>query len=261
MKHTLHGTATVQDKFIGPATITAKYGVCVATLRRWAEDGKLECRRCPGGKRLYRMADVAQIFGEPEEKEAIPEKPTVCYARVSSDKQRPDLERQIASLQAAYPDAEVLSDIGSGLNWKRTHFLALLERAHSGQLGCVVVAHRDRLCRFAFELVEWILAKSGVRIVVHGEHETARDELADDLLSVVNVFVARHNGLRSAENRRKRKLEEATAKQKGKKNKQKGRKRRRKATETDEGEETSHISDDGPEEDDSEVDRHIPVDL
>ena len=230
-----------QDRFIAPHHITARYGVTVGTLRRWAEEGKLDCRRCPGGKRLYRMADVARIFGEKKEAEPEAQKiRTVCYARVSSQKQAADLARQIEALQVAYPDAEVLSDIGSGLNWKRPHFVSLLERAHRGEFSKVVVAHKDRLCRFAFELVEWIFAKAGVEVVVHGDHEPDRNELADDLLSVVNVFVARHNGLREAASRKRRReraqqeKKEGTTTQKKDKN-QHGKRRKRRHTASSEG--------------------------
>ncbi|MGL6139325.1 MAG: recombinase family protein, partial [Planktothrix sp.] len=44
---------------------------------------------------------------------------TVCYCRVSSTKQRDDLDRQVAYMQSIYPNAEIVRDIGSGLNFKR----------------------------------------------------------------------------------------------------------------------------------------------
>lgn len=209
MQHTANGEP---ERFVAPHLITAKYGVAVATLRRWAEDGKLEVRRCPGGKRLYRMSDVGALFGEEKEgnTQAVKaQRATVIYARVSSDKQRGDLERQIYDLQSAYPNCEVIKDVASGLNWKRKGFVSLLERAHGGEFSRVVVAHKDRLCRFAFELVRWVLEKAGVEIVVHGECPASKDELADDLLSVVNVFVARNNGRRSAEGRKRRRDQKA----------------------------------------------------
>ena len=74
----------------------------------------------------------------------------------------------------------------------------------------VVVAHKDRLCRYGAELLEFIFKRFGTKLVVHshtagGYHENPTREPADDLLAVTTVFVARHNGRRSAENRRKRK--------------------------------------------------------
>ncbi|GES89365.1 IS607 family transposase [Rhizophagus clarus] len=113
------------------------------------------------------------------------------------------VKRQIANLQQHYPEHEIVSDIGSGLNWKRRGFVALLERIHAGGIEEV-----DRLCCFGSELVEWIFEKNGTQLVVLGTDVSAESnearELAEDLLAIVTVFVARHNGLRSAANRKRR---------------------------------------------------------
>jgi len=191
MRH--NARSSTQPEYVAAKYLTTKYGIHSATLGRWADAGKIQHRRLPGGKRIYLLSAVRTLLGDElsKEEEADREARTICYARVSSDKQRADLERQIADLRAAYPDTlDVLSDVGSGLNFKRKNFLSLLERADRGEFSTVVVAHRDRLCRFAFELVEWFLAKSGVRIVVHGDTAANEDELAQDLLSVVNVLIA-----------------------------------------------------------------------
>jgi predicted site-specific integrase-resolvase len=89
-----------------------------------------------------------------------------------------------------------------------------------GTVGEVVVSHRDRLCRFAFELVEHVLLKAGCKVVVcdqgadASEVGSAESELKDDLLAILTVFVASNNGRRAAANRRLRKaraLSEAPA--------------------------------------------------
>jgi hypothetical protein len=69
-------------------------------------------------------------------------KAKICYARVSSEHQRNDLEWQIANLRQHYPEYEIVSDIGSGLNWKRRGFVALLERIHTGGIEEVVVTRK-----------------------------------------------------------------------------------------------------------------------
>ena len=79
---------------------------------------------------------------------------TVCYCRVSSAKQRGDWQRQCAQMRSLYPNAEIIRDIGGGLNWKRQGLLSILERIHRGDKLPLVVAHRDRLARFGFELIE-----------------------------------------------------------------------------------------------------------
>jgi predicted site-specific integrase-resolvase len=151
---------------------------------------------------------VRRAFGDDQPTNQTTKKVKVCYARVSSEHQQRDLERQITDLQQHFPGNEIVSDIGSGLNWKRRGFTALLERIHAGGVEEVVVTRKDRLCRFGSELVEWIFAKNGTQLVVLGSDVGADSseagELAEDLLSIVTVFVARHNGLRSAANRKRR---------------------------------------------------------
>lgn len=195
--------------YISASKIREIYDVSVETLRRWAASGRVAIIRTPGGKRLYSAADISRIFGEDQlQQQQSVQKAKICYARVSSEHQRGDLERQIADLQRLLPEHEILSDIGSGLNWKRRGFTALLERVYTGGVAEVVVARKDRLCRFGLELVEWIFEKNGTRLVVLGSDVNTSSsevgELAEDLLSIVTVFVARHNGMRSAINRKRR---------------------------------------------------------
>lgn len=195
---------------MSPAAVIARYGVSRETLRRWNGEGRLAAVRMPGGKHLYRVADVECIFGV-DESDRRRKRIGIVYARVNgSEHQRGDLERQKADLLAARPGYELVEDVGSGLNWNRRGLRSILERTYAGEVEEVVVAHRDRLARFGVEPVEWVFSKHGVSLVVLGEEDrTGADgdhtrELADDLLSVVTVFVAKHNGMRSAQNRRKR---------------------------------------------------------
>jgi predicted site-specific integrase-resolvase len=105
---------------------------------------------------------------------------------------------------------ELVSDTGSGLNFKRKGFKTLLDAVVDGLAEEVVVMHRDRLCRFGADLLDSIFAKTGTKLVVHCSPDGPEDdsrELADDLLAVTTVFVARHNGRRSADNRRRRSRE------------------------------------------------------
>ncbi|WP_293139039.1 recombinase family protein [Okeania sp. SIO3I5] len=78
---------------------------------------------------------------------------TVCYCRVSSAKQRDDLNRLVEFMPNQYPGAEVIKDIGSGLNFKRKGLRAILDRILQGDQLQIIVACRDRLTRFGFELI------------------------------------------------------------------------------------------------------------
>ena len=111
--------------------------------------------------------------------------------------QKEDLERQVLFLKQKYPDYEVVTDVGSGLNFKRKGFRRVLESVLSNSVSEIVVAHRDRLCRFGFELVQWICDKSDTKLVVLEQTSLSpTEELTKDLLSIIHVFSCRLYGLR-----------------------------------------------------------------
>jgi predicted site-specific integrase-resolvase len=214
------------DKYISAAAIKSTLGVSSSTLRSWAESGRVAVVRFGGNnKRLYKRSDVESMFRgyrprTEHAKEAIAAakrgKARICYARVSSAPQKDDLERHVKSLQEAYPEHEIIKNVASGINWKRPGLLSILDRAMRGDVQEVVVAHKDRMCRFAFELIEHVLERAGCKVVVQhqGDDDDDNDgggrpgdesELRDDLLAIVTVFVASNNGKRSAANRRARK--------------------------------------------------------
>ena len=120
------------------------------------------------------------------------------YCRVSSKKQEGDLERQVSLAKEQYPKHNIIKDVGSGLNWKRKGLRKLLKEAHNGKVSEVIIFHKDRLCRFGFEILEYFFALNGVSLMVHdsGEQSATEQELAEDLLSIVHVFSARQHGRR-----------------------------------------------------------------
>jgi predicted site-specific integrase-resolvase len=122
----------------------------------------------------------------------------VCYARVSSHKQKDDLERQVEWLKQRNPGSEIVIDIGSGLNFRRKGLRSLLERSLRGEQLTIVVAHSDRLARFGIELIRWVVERNGGKIVVLGKSAkgSPADELTQDLLAILAVFSARMHGLR-----------------------------------------------------------------
>ena len=163
-------------------------GLHPQTLRRYANQGKIPHYRNSSGQRLY---DVdAYLRGAAEST-------IVCYCRVSSAKQRADLSRQVAHMRERYPAAEIISDVGGGLNWKRRGLLSILERLHRGDKLQVVVAHRDRLARFGFELIEWLVQQNGGTVVVLNLSDASPEsELTEYLLAILHTFSCRMHGLR-----------------------------------------------------------------
>lgn len=186
-------------------TIRKRYAVSYTCLRNWAIQGKVDYKKTPGGVRLYSEEDVHACFKGPigEQKEGI------IYARVSSSHQKEDLERQIQDLQAVYPKYRIIKDIGSGLNFERKGLQTLLDLIFDRAVKEIVVAYKDRLCRFGFQLFECLCKRFEVRLVVHNREETGSDrELSEDLLAIVNFFVARNNGRRAGQNRKRRRQTE-----------------------------------------------------
>ena len=126
---------------------------------------------------------------------------TICYCRVSSPKQRDNLQRQVVFMRERYPDARVVTDVGGGLNFQRKGLVALLERLHRGDKLRIVVAHRDRLARFGFDLIRWMAEQNGGEIVVLGDTDySPQQELTEDIRAILHTFSCRLHGLRRYRN-------------------------------------------------------------
>jgi len=121
----------------------------------------------------------------------------ILYARVSSRDQLPDLDRQVEYLVSRYPDGEVVSEIGGGLNFKRKKMLAVLGQVMSGDVKRLVVAHKDRLARFGFDLFRWLCEQNGCELVVLNESSLSpSEEMVEDILAILHCFSSRLYGLR-----------------------------------------------------------------
>jgi len=159
------------------------------TLRKYADEGKIKSLKNEAGQRLY---DVESYVRGDSARTAI-----VCYCRVSSSKQRDDLDRQVVYMQSLYPGAEIIRDVGSGLNFKRKGLRSVLDRLMRGDKLTLIVACRDRLARFGFELIQYLVEQNGGDIVVLDQTVYCpNSELTADLLSILHVFSCRMHGLR-----------------------------------------------------------------
>jgi predicted site-specific integrase-resolvase len=183
----------MNERLWTPKELSKHFGVTPQTLKDWEINGILKCNKTKGGHRRYIYSPAIKTTNNQQQKKKF------IYARVSSTKQSSDLQRQIASLQSSYPTFEVIKDIGSGINFKRRGLVTLLDKVFGGEVSEVVVAHKDRLTRFGFELFKHIFEHFGVSITVHSDTGIKEpiSELAKDLLSIVTVFTARYYGSRT----------------------------------------------------------------
>lgn len=183
--------------YVTPREAANALGVNPRTLARWSEDGLIKTIKTEAGQRRY---DIAEYLKQKSGKTELARRSTVLYARVSTSSQRDDLKRQTEALTTSYPGCEVITEIGSGLNFRRRKLNAILERIISGDIQCLVVAHKDRLARFGFDLIEWLCEKFDCKLVVlYQQKYSPQAELVQDMLSVVHCFSSRLYGLRKYE--------------------------------------------------------------
>lgn len=97
---------------------------------------------------------------------------------------------------------EILSDLGSGMNYHKRGLRTLLERIVAGDVDRLVLTHKDRLLRFGAELVFAICEIKDIEVVIinKGEEPSFDEELAQDVLEIITVFSARLYGKRSPKN-------------------------------------------------------------
>jgi predicted site-specific integrase-resolvase len=181
------------DKYVKRSIVLKTLKIHFSTLYRMAERNEIETIKV-GKNMLYNLDKYMR--GKNVVKK---DRKKICYCRVSSRKQKEDLIRQIEFLKNKYPTYEFITDIGSGINYNREGLKKIIEYIIQGSVEEIVVTYKDRLTRFGFELIEWMLEKysQGKIIVVNkSEEKTPMEELTKDIITIMNVFVAKVNGLR-----------------------------------------------------------------
>ena len=180
--------------------VAKQLGVAVVTVRRWHREGKLvpAVRTC-GGHRRYAPEQLVAGEAEATSDQGV----TLCYARVSCADQKKDLERQgdrlMAHAKAQGWAAELVTDVGSGMNCAKRGLKAVVRGLLSGRVRRLVIEHKDRLLRFGADLVFLLCRHRGVEVVVTGQtaEPSFEERLAADVLELMTVFSARLYGARS----------------------------------------------------------------
>lgn len=180
------------------------------TLRNWDKSGKLKPIYVDEvtGYRYYTDEQLWLYNGE-----KIKDKAIIGYCRVSSQKQKPALERQEDNLkQYMYAKGyqfSIISDIGSGINYQNKGLNKLMQMVLNDEVSKIVVLYKDRLVRFGFELIENICSSKGIPIeVIDNTERTDEEEIVEDLIQIITVFSCRLQGKRA--NKTKKMIEELT---------------------------------------------------
>lgn len=206
----------VKDKeYVSGKEASRILGVHQRTLYQWEEKGQIKTIRTPGGKRLYNVEkflseklcnDDEECIKNIDKLDEIEGKLKISYVRVSSMTQKDDLERQKKQIKEKYPNHVMIEDIGSGINLDNKGIRKIIKLAIAGRISEVVIAYKDRLARFGYELIESLIEEysNGKIIIVNQKDDLEpEEELAHDVLQIMNIFVAKMNGLRKYDKKHK----------------------------------------------------------
>lgn len=176
-------------------------GKTTKTLRNWDKVGTLKPVRVEqNGYRFYSQEQLNHFLGL-KPKSSLNKK-VIGYCRVSSHKQKDDLERQIENVKtymyAKGYQFEVITDIGSGINYNRKGLNQLIDMTINSEVEKIVILYKDRLLRFGFEIIENLCNKYGTAIeIIDNTEKTEEQELVEDLIQIVKVFSCRLQGKRA----------------------------------------------------------------
>ena len=192
-------------KYYSTKTVAELLGVTSQTLRNWDREGKLKPSYVKSnGYRYYSEDSILSYTQERKTKKTLN---VVGYARVSSKKQIDDLNRQIENLrtyiESKYETYEIISDVGSGINYTKPGLQKLIEKINRKEVDLIIVLYKDRLLRFGFELIEYFAALNNVKIEVLDKiNKSENQELVEDLVQIVTVFSCKLQGKRKSKTKK-----------------------------------------------------------
>lgn len=176
-------------------------GVSIQTLRNWDKEGKLKPTYVTENGYRYYSEDLLNKFRNIKNVNKIKKK-NILYARVSTKSQKDDLDRQVDNLkQYAYSKGysfEIITDIGSGINYKKEGLLKMINLVECGEVDRIIVLYKDRLIRFGYDLIEYICKLNDTKIeIVDNSTISKEQELTEDLIQIITVFANRLYGAKS----------------------------------------------------------------
>lgn len=166
-------------------------GISRPTLTKYVKTGVIRVTELPNKRYDYNSEDVFKLFNKGVERK------TYLYARVSTQKQKADLENQITMLKQfcfsnGYRISGIYSDIASGISFeKRKNFFHLLDEVLDGRVEKVIITYKDRLSRVGFELFYHLFRKYHCDIIVMseiGSEKLDREEIFEEIISLLHCY-------------------------------------------------------------------------
>ena len=188
-------------KYYSIGEFTKEIGKTIQTLRNWDKKNILKPSHVTqGGTRYYSQEQLNHFLGLKSEKQI--NKKIIGYCRVSSCKQKDDLERQIENVKtymyAKGYQFEIITDIGSGINYNKKGLNQIIDMVTNSEVEKIVVLYKDRLVIFGYELIENLCNKFGTIIeIIDNTEKTEQQELVEDLVQIITVFSCKLQGKRA----------------------------------------------------------------
>jgi len=193
----------IEVKYYSIHEFSKLIGVTPQTLRNWDANSRLKpSHTSTNGYRYYSQKQLNEILGI-----ADVTKKVIGYCRVSSNKQKDDLERQLESMEKYLTslgcEYEIISDIGSGINYGKKGLRSIVKKINNQEVSKIIIFYKDRLMRFGFELIEYMANINGCEIeVLDSTEKTEQEELVEDLVQIVTVFSCKLQGKRAHKTRK-----------------------------------------------------------
>ena len=184
-------------KYYSAKEVTKILGVTAQTLRNWDKQNKLKPSYTKSNG--YRYYSEESILSYTQERKTKKDINVIGYARVSSKKQEDDLNRQIDKLNnyisKKYTSFEIISDIGSGINYSKPGLLKLIDKINRKEVDLIIVLYKDRLLRFGFELIEYFASINNVKIeILDKKDKEEQQELVEDLVQIITIYSCKLQG-------------------------------------------------------------------
>lgn len=165
-----------------------KVGLTTASLRRMHQSGEcIPYHVTKGGTRYYSL-DQLKDFSTADKKEKL----VIGYCRVSTSSQKDDLEIQTNNIKsymyAKGYEFEIISDIGSGIDYKKKGLQELLNKINDQDVSKIIILHKDKLIGFGFELIEYLCKVNDVEIEIIDNTEQSKKEMSENLVQIVTIF-------------------------------------------------------------------------
>ena len=182
----------MSDEYISIREASKLTGICPQTLRKLSDQNKLKAYKTLSGQRKFEKQYLEEFCTGAAHSDDKRKRKNFIYARVVSEDDMDELQRQIQVMKDAdemFETYTVISDIGQGTNLKRKGLSVLLDACLDKQIGEVVITHKDKLSRFAFDLIQQIVIKAGGWItIVKDEKNKTDSELSEDLFIIAKTY-------------------------------------------------------------------------